>query len=177
MQISLEEKISSAIVEAVRENAADVGVCNRPEGMHGLEVLPYRCDEFVVAAPREHALAQHAAARFTDALDFDFIGLHTGSSINLLLTRAAAEAQRILRLRIQVTSWDGLCRMVEAGLGIAVLPRIAAEPYVESGRICVLALAEPWARRELSLCVRALDALPRAARLLVEHLKAPGGRA
>ena len=60
--------------------------------------------------------------------------------------------------------------MVEAGLGIALQPRIAAEPYVETQRIRVLALEEPWARRELCICVRAVASLPAAARLLVEQL-------
>ena len=172
VQIHLEEQISSDVVESVAENAADIGVCNPPDGAAGVEVLPYRADELVIATPNDHPLAARNVVRFADALEFDFVGLHTGSSINRLLAQAANEANRLVRMRIQVTSWDGLCRMVEAGLGIGVLPRNAAEPYAETRHIKVLTLEEPWARRSLCICVRSLDALPAAARLLVDHLTA-----
>ena len=170
VRIHLEEKISSAVVEAVAGNAADVGVCNRPAPSAEVEVLPYRTDELAVAVPPTHPLANKRAVCFADLLDFDFVGLHTGSSMNLLLTRAATEADRVLSMGIQVTSWDALCRMVEAGLGIGVLPGAVAAPYAETGRVRVLALGEPWARRELCVCVRSVKGLAAPARLLVEHL-------
>lgn len=172
VQIHLEEHISSDIAKAVAENAADVGVCNPPDLPVGVEVLPYRTDQLVIGTPVGHPLAARSSVRFAEALDFDFIGLHTGSSLNRLLTRAATEENGLLRMRIQVTSWDGLCRMIEANLGIGVLPLRAAEPYAETHRVCVVPLEEPWARRALCVCVRSGDALPAAARLLVDHLTA-----
>lgn len=171
VQIQLEEKISSAVIEAVAENAADIGICNKPEDAPGVEILTYHSHELVLATPVDHPLAAIPRVRFSDALPFDFVGLHTGSSINLLLTRAAMEAGRHLKMRIQVTNWGALCRMIEAGLGIGVLPRYTAQPYVDTGRIRALALDEPWVRRELCICVRNLHALPAAVRLLVEHLR------
>lgn len=173
VQIQLEEKISSAVIEAVAENAADIGICNKPESAQGVEILPYHSHELVLATPVEHPLAAAPRVRFSDALAFEFVGLHTGSSINLLLTRAATEAGRHVRMRIQVTSWDALCRMIEAGLGIGVLPSYTAQPYVDTGRIRALVLDEPWAHRELCICVRDLRAVPAAVRLLVEHLREP----
>ena len=76
-----------------------------------------------------------------------------------------------LRLRIQVTSYDALARMVEAGLGIGVMPRAVAEALVKSVDITAISLNDAWAGRELSICVRAYDALPVAARLLVDSLR------
>jgi len=76
-------------------------------------------------------------------------------------------------LRIQVNSFDALCLMVEAGLGIGIVPQGAAKPYFKGLRIRPVVLDEPWAHRELKICVRSYDALHTAARLLVDHLAKP----
>jgi DNA-binding transcriptional LysR family regulator len=173
VDVHLQERISSVIVKAVAENEADVGVCLMDGPADGVEVFPYHRDELVLILPRGHQLARRRRGiAFAQALEHDFVGLHTGSSIMLLLTRAAMAAQRSLRVRIQVTSYDALARMVEAGLGVGVMPRAVAEALVKSVDITSVALADPWARRELSICVRAYDALPVAARLLVDSLRA-----
>lgn len=170
VEVHLEERISSATVRAVAENAADVGIFTGEFG-EGLEVFPWRADRLALLAPRKHPLARRGRVAFADALAHDFIGLHTGSAINLLLVREATALNATLRLRIQVTSYDALCRMVGAGLGVGILPREVAAPYLKPLGLRALELAEPWARRELRIGVRSMAALTRGATLFVEHLR------
>ena len=154
------------------ENAADVGILN--QGQYGDRVvqLPYRTDELVLVVPTGHALARRKSAPLADALPYDFVGAHPGSAINNQLTRAASEAGLPLRLRMQVTSYDALCLMVAAGLGVGVMPRGSAALYKGSQPIRVVTLSEPWAHRQLVLCVRSEESLSSVARLLVDHLRA-----
>lgn len=179
VQVRLQEQISTAIAQSVAENAADVGILNHGSYGESVTLLPYRTDELVLIAPKGHPLARRRAVRLADALAFDFVGVHPGSAINNLLTRAAAEAGVPLRLRIQVTSYDALCLMVSAGLGVGVLPRGSAQLYLGTLALRPVTLAEPWAHRQLSLCVRSEESLSSVARLLVDHLRAPpaGGEA
>lgn len=172
VQIQLEEKTSAAVAKAVAENAADIGILtlSSPHGQN-LETLAYRSDQLVVIAPNRHPLARARSVSFKETLDFDYVGLHSGSSINLQLLKSASELNRKIMLRIEVTTYDALCLMVEAGLGIGILPGAAAKPYVESRRIRAIALDEPWANRKLALCVRSIDVLPAAAKRLVDHLR------
>ena len=125
----------------------------------------------MLIVPRGHRLAKKRSIMFAQTLAFDYVGLHTGSSINLQLTQASLAAGRSLRLRIQVTSYDALARMVESGLGIGVMPRAVALALVKSLDISSVALTDPWAMRQLSICVRSYDALPAAARMLVDSLR------
>ena len=122
--------------------------------------------------PVGHALARRQRVRLAEALPPPFVGMHPGSAINNLLTRCAAELDMPLKLRMQVTSYDALCLMVSAGLGVAVLPRGSAQNLRGSLALRAITLAEPWARRRLSLCVRAQESLSGAAGLLVAHLRA-----
>lgn len=171
VHVHLEANISEAIVNAVAENAADVGIITMGAYRHDLEYFPYHSDQLIVITPKEHPLANTRSISFRETLDYDFVGLPVGSALHNQLLRAAHELDRTLKLRIQVNSFDALCLMVEAGLGIGIVPKGAAKPYFKGLRIRSIILDEPWANRDLKLCVRSLDALPAAAKLLVEHLR------
>lgn len=173
VQVHLQEKISTDIALAVAQNTADFGILNAGDYGGELAFLPYRQDELVLVAPAGHPLTAHTQVRMQQALAYDFVGAHTGSAINALLTRSAAQQGMPLKLRIQVTSYDALCLMVAAGLGIGVLPRQSAALYTSSLALQTLTLQEPWAQRQLVLCTRSYEALPPAARALADHLTQP----
>ena len=172
VQVQLQEQISTDVARSVAENAADVGILN--DGSYGerLTLLPYRSDELVLVVPTQHALARRKSVRLAEALAFDFVGMHPGSAVNTQLLRGAAEANLPLKLRMQVTGYDALYLMVAAGLGVGVMPRGSAALYKGSQPIRVVTLNEPWAHRQLVLCVRSEESLSSVARLLVDHLRA-----
>jgi DNA-binding transcriptional LysR family regulator len=101
------------------------------------------------------------------------VGLHANSSISLAMRAAAAAAARPLRQRIQVTGLDAMCRMIDNGLGVGLLPDRAFALMRGVGRLQAIPLTDDWAHRELRVVARDFDALPVTARLLVEHLTAP----
>ncbi len=172
VQVQLQEQISTAVARSVAENAADVGILNHGSYGDRVALLPYRQDELVLVVPAGHPLAQRrGGVRLADAIDCDFVGMHPGSAINHVLMRAAAELERPLRLRIQVTGYDALCLMVSAGLGVGVMPGGSAQLYRGALPVRVVPLREAWAQRRLSLCVRSGESLSSVARLLVDHLR------
>lgn len=172
VQVRLQEQISSAIARTVAENAADIGILNDGHYGEALRLLPYREDELVLAVPAGHALARRRQVQLAEALPYDIVATHPGSAIHHQLVRAAADAGMPLRLRMQVTSYDAQCLMVAAGLGLGVLPRGSAQIYKSALAIRLVALAEPWAKRRLMLCLRAGEQPSGVARLLLEHLGA-----
>ena len=174
IKIDLEEHLSSEVIRAVQEGAADLGVCHVADGAGELQSLPYRHDRLGLIVPADHALAAHDAIGFTESLDFDHVGLHTNSSICVAMHEAALRAGRSIKLRIHVTGLDAMCRMIENGLGIGVMPRRAFELMQNGiGRGLVsVALNDSWAAREIRLVARDFSTLPVAARSLVGHLHA-----
>ena len=173
VKIDLEEHLSAEVVRAVREGAADLGLCNGATGLGELQSLLYRRDRLVLIVPRGHALAEREAIAFADSLDFDQVGLHSTSSIYLAMRQAAEEAGRTIKLRIHVTSLDAMCRMIDNGLGVGVMPQRAFELMNGVGALQSVPLSDPWAERELRMVARDFSSLPVTARLLVEHLQAP----
>jgi len=175
IKIDLEEHLSSEVVRAVQEGAADLGICHVPQDTGELQTLPYRRDRLALIVPADHPLAAHERIAFVDSLDFDHVGLHTNSSIYVAMHQAALAAGRSVRLRIHVTGLDAMCRMIDNGLGIGVMPQHAfalMAPGIGS-RLASVALQDPWAEREIRLVARDFSTLPVAARTLVSHLHTP----
>jgi DNA-binding transcriptional LysR family regulator len=174
VKIDLEEHLSTEVIRAVQEGAADLGICNTgmPGGGNELQVRPYRTDELVLVVPRGHPLARGSAVAFEDTLAFDHVGLHANSSIYLAMREAAAASGHAIRLRIHVTGLDAMCRMIHNGLGIGLMPRRAFELTHGIGALEAVRLTDEWTTRRIGLVARDFSTLPVTARLLVEHLAA-----
>jgi DNA-binding transcriptional LysR family regulator len=172
VQLQLEEQISTATLRGVAQNAADIGIYadlgTQPEGV---SILPYREDHLVVVAPQHHTLGRRASLTTAELLEHHVIGLQTGSFINLQLIKTSSELGLPVKFRMQVNSYDAVCLMVEANMGLGVLPRRLAQRYAKTFGIKLVPLNASWAARKLNICIRSYESLPVAARLLVDHLQ------
>ena len=175
VDIDLEARPSHAIVEAVAAGTADVGVAADTTDLGGLETYPFARDRLVLVVPADHRLAGVRSVAFPDVLDEPFVGLDAHSVLQAHVARHAATAGKPLHLRIRVSGFEAVCRMVEAGVGLAVLPRTAAARCRRTTAIRLVALDDAWTSRRLLLCVRRLESLPGHARDLVAHLRTDGG--
>ena len=166
--ITLEEHTSPEVVMAVARGEVDVGVvADLVEGAE-VELIPYRADRLVLIAPTDHPLARRASAGFAQVLDYPFVMLHSGSAIHTFTMNAAAALGRHLEVRIQVRSFEAVCRMVSAGVGLGMVPLSAVTEG--SAPLAVVELEEPWAQRDLKVCVRKRESLSRFAADLVTSL-------
>ncbi|MCO4863139.1 LysR substrate-binding domain-containing protein [Cupriavidus sp. WGlv3] len=172
--IDMHERLSPDIVRAVLEGIVDIGIIAGNVRTEGLEVMPYRRDRLVLATALSHPLAERGRVDFIDTLDYDFIGLPEDSAIHNFLKRAAADLQRTLRWRVQVSNFETACRMVEANVGLAVLPETTARRHARAMALRIVQLDDEWAERQLQICVADLDALPLFARKLVDLLVEDG---
>ncbi|QQX88604.1 LysR family transcriptional regulator [Cupriavidus necator] len=172
--IDMHERLSPDIVRAVQEGMVDIGIIAGNVRTEGLEVMPYRRDRLVLATALSHPLAERGSVDFIDTLDYDFIGLPEASAIHNFLMRAAADLQRTLRWRVQVSNFETACRMIEANVGVGVLPETTASRHAKTMALRIVQLNDEWAERKLQVCVADLGALPLFARKLVDLLVEDG---
>ncbi len=171
IKIDLEESISPTIIQAIAENRADIGIFGGNIRAPELEVFPYREDRLVAIVAARHPLAGRESVRFTDLVDYEFVSLEKGSSIETLCVRAAAELGQPLKLRIRVGGFDAMFRLVAARMGVGVAPREIVESRMGTAGVVTVPLDEAWARRPLVLGVRDVRSLPPATRMLLDHLR------
>ena len=115
-------------------------------------------------------LARRKSLRFEETLDYESVSAMSGSMMEIMLRRYAAMLGRTLAPSIEVQSFEGVCRIVAAGLGICVLPREVVGPTTQALGLRLIPLQEEWARRQFVICFRAGVYVSAPARLLVDHL-------
>ena len=174
IRVILREETSPHVVQSTLDGIADIGlIASNLAPQTGLEILPYRHDRLVVLVPKDHPFASAAEVDFTEMRDYAYISLETGSSLQVLLASAAEELGFVLNTRIEVTTFEAAMRMVEVGLGIAVVPEGIARSRA-SGGVTGVPLANDWAHRSLVICVKDPQRLTASARLMLHHLHAAG---
>ena len=172
VSVDLEERLSDEIVGLIAEGVGDIGIVAGTVDARRLTTYPFRSDRFVLVVAKDHPLARRAKVEFADTLDQDFVGLDRASAIQRFLGSKAANIGRPLKLRVQLRSFDAVCRLVECNVGVGVVPATTARRAAKSMAIKAVDLADPWALRDLTICIRDFAALPPYARQLVEHMRA-----
>jgi DNA-binding transcriptional LysR family regulator len=172
VSVDLEERLSDEIVGLVAEGVADLGVIAGTVDAGALETYPFRRDRFVLVVARDHPLAKRTKISFDEVLDHDFVGLDRASALQRFLAGKAVRIGRPLRLRVQLRSFDAVCRLVECKVGIGIVPETTARRVSRTMAINAVDLSDAWAVRDLTICVRSSKDLPAYARQLVEHLRA-----
>ncbi|HEX9174360.1 MAG TPA: LysR family transcriptional regulator [Telluria sp.] len=176
VDIDLEERLSYDIVRAVGEGLADVGIVADSVDLSGLETFAFREDRLVVVVATRDANrigeASERGVSFHKLLDLDFIGLAGDSALQRYLGLHAARAGKPLKVRIRLRSFDAICRMVENGVGISVIPEAAANRYQKTMAIISIPLSDPWSLRNLIICTRHFAELPSYTRKLIQEIRA-----
>jgi DNA-binding transcriptional LysR family regulator len=177
VSIDLEETASATeIVGLIAEGVGDIGIVAGTVDTGRLATYPFRSDRFVLAVANGHGLAGAGRVAFAEVLEHDFVGLDRASALQRFLADKASRIGRPIRLRVQLRSFDAVCRMVEAGVGLGIVPETTAQRAARTMAITLVELEDPWAVRELTICIRDLAGLTPSARQLVEHLRGEASR-
>lgn len=176
VNIDLEERLSDEIVAAIADGKADIGIVAGTEDVTGLEVFPFRIDRFVLVTSSSHPLAAQKSIAFSEVLESDFVGLDRASSLQRFLSEKADRIGKRLKLRVQLRSFDAVCRLVECNVGIGIVPETTVERNARTMTLHRIQLTDEWALRRLTICVRKLADLPTYAQELVRHLVEDGDK-
>ena len=171
VRIVLEECWSEEAVKRVRSGEADLGVVVEGCDVGGLWCRPYRSDRLSAVMRADDPLSGPEVA-FADLLERDLVGLEGSSTLTRLISAQAALQMKPMALRVQVRSFEAVCRAVVAQLGIGILPLAAARSFAHDMRLKVLPLSDDWALRRMHVCMRSQPARQTPLGVLAAHLEA-----
>jgi molybdate transport repressor ModE-like protein len=172
VSVDLEERLSDEIVGLIAEGVGDIGIVAGTVDAGRLTTYPFRSDRFVLVVAHDHPLARRTQIGFAEVLDLEFIGLDRASALQRFLASKAVTAGRTLKLRVQLRSFDAVCRLVECNVGVGIVPATTVQRAAKAMAVRAVELTDAWALRELTICVRDIQAMPPFARQLVAHLRA-----
>ncbi|WYX23982.1 LysR substrate-binding domain-containing protein [Achromobacter xylosoxidans] len=170
--VDLQERLTRDIVRGVLDGTTDLGIVAGPVDAPELQTIHFSTDRLVLVVPNG-PLQDQDKVKLADAVRYPFITMHEGSTLVAFLRDQLERIGQRLPQRIQLYSFDSICRMVQAGVGVGVIPDSAARRYGAEMKLRVVELDEPWVVRERKLLVRDIDALPGCARELIEQIRQP----
>lgn len=170
VDLHIDECLSADILRALLAGEVDIGVLDGNLPLDGIVSLPFRHDRLVLLTPPDHPLAARGHCLFRETLSYPFVGMPTERAMQGFIEEMAVLLGTPLTMRVRAPSFSAIAQLVAQGAGLAVLPEAAARRHNKSLPAVIVALDDPWATRELRLCVRNLDALSAQARQLVAYL-------
>ncbi|KGU87588.1 LysR substrate-binding domain-containing protein [Burkholderia pseudomallei] len=176
LSVSVEERSSQEIVHAIRGKTADFGIVADSVGLDGLEQMPFREDWLIAVAAVDHSFAARERVAFAELVDADFIGMTDGSALQVHLADQAKALGKRIDYRVQLKSFDAICRLIERGVGIGIVSRHAALRAQQTMQIRLIELTDPWAHRRLTICARSFDELPKYTREFIAFLAHDPGK-
>lgn len=168
INVTMRDRPSLEVVEMLRNGEADIGVVASSVDMTGLQRWRFLPDRLVVVAPQDWLMNERMA--FSRVLDFPLVSLQEKAALSQFVRRSAHELGRKPQVRIRAEGFESICRMVEGGAGVGIVPLSAAVRYSSFMNFRVVDLDEAWAERELYVCVRSAAQLPGYAQKLLSHL-------
>ncbi len=170
INIDLQEKPNPEIARGVLDGRADIGIVAGKVDTLGLESIHFSTDRLVLATAKNHRFARRKKIAFAETLDDDQVGMQSGSTLQTFLAQVTDGLGKPLKLRIQLSSFDAMCRMIGAGVGVGIVPESAARRNQMGMGISLVELNDAWSVRERFILVRKREALPRYAESLIETL-------
>jgi DNA-binding transcriptional LysR family regulator len=171
VDLEVEERQSHEIVQAVATGDYDAGIVADIVPTGELESIPLAIDRLVLVVASTHAFADRTEISFREAITQDFVGLMRDSALMEHLDWQAARLTGTIHWRVRVGNFDAICKLVQKGVGVAIVSETAARRLQSPAELVIVGLAEPWATRRLKLCFRRLETLSNHARQLVEHIR------
>jgi DNA-binding transcriptional LysR family regulator len=170
INIDLQEKPNPEIARGVLDGRADIGIVAGKVDTLGLEAIHFSTDRLVLATAKGHRFARRKKIAFAETLDDDQVGMQSGSTLQTFLAQVTDALGKPLKLRIQLSSFDAMCRMIGAGVGVGIVPESAARRNQAAVGIALVELTDAWSIRERYILVRSRQTLPRYAESLIETL-------
>jgi DNA-binding transcriptional LysR family regulator len=170
--MELQERGTHDVVRSVLDDYADIGIVAGPVPTEGLHAWCFSKDRLVLVTPKNHPLSHRSVIAFSDALEYHHICMNVGHTLQTFLMDKVRQLGRELTIRVQIRSFEAMCRMIEAGVGVGLMPESSALNHQKSMQLDILELTDSWAIRERKILVRELGTLPRYARALINAVLA-----
>ena len=137
------------VVRAIEENRLDLGLVTMPVSGRGLEITPILDEEFVCISAQEEECVPTPDSLHTLPL----IAFESGSGTRALIDGWFQASGLQPEPVMQLGSIEAIKRMVRAGLGYSIVPRMAVEQVADREGLCVLSLT-PVLHRQLAIVMR-----------------------
>lgn len=180
IRVKILDENANAVLTAVADGEADFGVNFVGTNENEVDFEPLLEERFVAACRRDHPLAKKSRITWKQLAKYDFISVSKSSGNRLLMDQALAGIKDIPQSMYETRHGTTVIGLVEAGLGVAVVPSLTM-PAADHPLLVSVPLTDPIVTRKMGLIKRRSSVLTPAAQQLYDlctemHANLPGAR-
>ncbi|ANF82928.1 transcriptional regulator [Acinetobacter sp. NCu2D-2] len=162
IQINLKEAESNDIIQALSSGTAKLGLISSFFQAKELQTLDFSEDPLVLICPLQHELSQVDSLQLADCLHFPFVGLMQYHSLQQSIEAQAQLLHCDIQYRLRLPNFAAIAQVVANGVGIAIMPKRAAQRLSKHYAFQSIQLMGNWANRKLLLAAKNFDELSTA---------------
>lgn len=162
IQIDLKEAESNDIIAALAGGTAKLGLISSFFPAPQLQTLEFSDDPLVLICPEQHDLAANQALTLADCLSYPFVGLMQYHSLQQSIETQARLLNCEIQYRLRLPNFAAIAQVVANGVGIAIMPKRAAQRLSKLYAFQQIQLTGDWANRKLLLAAKNFDELSTA---------------
>lgn len=162
IQIDLKEAESNDIIAALASSTAKLGLISSFFPAPQLQTLEFSDDPLVLICPEQHDLAANQALTLADCLNYPFVGLMQYHSLQQSIETQARLLNCEIQYRLRLPNFAAIAQVVANGVGIAIMPKRAAQRLSKLYAFQQIQLTGDWANRKLLLAAKNFDELSTA---------------
>lgn len=171
IKVEVSRGVASRIPSEVTSREVELGVLSFKPNDGAVRSLAVIKDELVLICSPEHPLAGRKSVKVSELSDETFIAHNARSPYRESVIETFAAHKTRLRISVELPSLEAIKRLVETGIGIALVPRLSALAEIREGRLAALSVSEMKFQRTLHIVYRRNSALSHAAQAFLDLAK------
>ncbi len=162
IQIDLKEAETNDIVTALDNGTAKLGLISSFFPAPQLQTLEFSDDPLVLMCSLQHDLSRIQSLKLADCLNYPFVGLMHYHSLQQSIETQANLLHCDIQYRLRLPNFAAIAQVVANGVGIAIMPKRAAQRLAQLYAFQQIELIGDWANRKLLLAAKNFDELSTA---------------
>lgn len=171
IKIEVQRGVASRIPKQITGREVELGVISFTPNDDSLRSVSVMTDELVLIASPKHRLAGQLSVSVKDLGDEIFVAHNAPSPYRQKVIESFEKHKTNLNISVELPSLEAIKKLVEKGVGVALVPKLSAAAEIGGGRLAALSVKEMKLERKLNIVYRRNSDLSHAAKAFLQVAK------
>ncbi|MFZ6769375.1 LysR substrate-binding domain-containing protein [Undibacterium sp. Di26W] len=169
IRVRIHDESAQDVLNLILAGEADFGINFAGAEDPEIDFKPIYKETYVLAMRRDHPLAKRKKLSWKETANERHIAVSKSSGNRSLIDNALSGVEKHPTIFYEVNHVAGILALVEAGMGVAAVPRLSLPPHIQATLVGV-PLVNPPIHRTLGLICKRGRIMPPAAQTLFDML-------
>ena len=174
IKVEVQRGVASRIPKEIMAREAELGIVSFIPGDTSVVSTTVFTDELTLIVSPNHSLASKSSVSVRELGLETFIAHNAASPYREKVIETFEKCQTKLNISVELPSLEAIKKLVETGIGIALVPKLTAQSEIDSGQLKALAVKEMKLERKLNIIYRKNSVLSHAAKSFLKLAKDSG---